>query len=160
MTRTIVPAPVRKQVEVATTPARAFDFFTARMGRWWRPDHSLLGGLPRDDVIVEPRPGGRWYERATDGSECDWGKVLEWEPPGRVLLAWQLNADWRYDPDLVTELEIRFVAVAAARTRVELEHRKLENFGARAEATRALLDSFDAWTGALERFVEIANLEA
>jgi len=160
VTRTIVPAPVRKAVEVGASPDRAFAFFTARMGRWWRPDHSLLDGLPRADVVVEPRVGGRWYERATDGSECNWGKVLEWEPPGRVVLAWQLDADWRYDPDLITELEIRFVAVAESRTRVELEHRKLENFGVRAEEIRAALDSYNAWQGGLERFAELADREA
>ncbi len=160
MSGTIAPAPVRKSVEIATTPERTFAFFAERMGRWWRPDHSLLGGLPREDVVIEPRVGGRWYERATNGTVCEWGKVLEWEPPRRLLLAWQLNADWRYDPDLITELEIRFIAIGADRTRVELEHSKLENFGPRAEETRALLDSFDAWMGALERFVEIAGREA
>ena len=160
MTRTVVPAPVRKTVEVGAPPERAFAFFTARMGRWWRPEHSLLGDRVRADVVVEPRVGGRWYERATDGAECDWGKVLEWEPPGRVVLAWQLNANWRYDPDLVTELEVRFVAVEAARTRVELEHRKLENFGPRAEEIRALLDSYDAWQGAIDRFAALADIEA
>ncbi|HEY7990196.1 MAG TPA: SRPBCC family protein [Stellaceae bacterium] len=160
MSRTIAPAPVRKHVEVGAPRDRAFAFFTARMGRWWRADHSLLAGKARADVVVEPHLGGRWFERAVDGSECDWGKVLEWEPPDRVVLAWQLNADWRYDPDLITELEIRFVALGAARTRVELEHRKLENFGARAEEVRAALDSYNAWQGGLDRFAEIADREA
>ncbi|MGH6980040.1 MAG: SRPBCC family protein [Stellaceae bacterium] len=160
MTRTIVPAPVRKQVEVGAPPDRAFAFFTTRMGRWWREDHSLLGDRVRADVVVEPHVGGRWYERAVDGSECNWGKVLEWDPPGRVVLAWQLDADWRYDPGLVTELEIRFVGVAGSRTRVELEHRKLENFGARAEEIRAALDSYNAWQVGLDRFAELAAAEA
>ena len=160
MTPTIAPAPVRKQVEVGAPPDRAFAFFIARMGRWWRKDHSLLGDRVREDVVVEPRVGGRWYERAVDGSECTWGKVLAWNPPGRVVLAWQLDADWRYDPALITELEIKFVALAGSRTLVVLEHRKLENFGARAEEIRAALDSYDAWHGALERFVELADAEA
>ncbi len=117
MNLTIKPAPVRKRLHVNTTPERAFAVFTARMHAWWPLDHSLLQGKPRQDVIIEPRSGGRWFERATDGSECTWGRVLAWEPPGRVLLAWQIDATWRFDPDFVTEVEIRFIPEGGA-TRV------------------------------------------
>jgi uncharacterized protein YndB with AHSA1/START domain len=108
----------------------------------------LLTQSPLQDVVIEPRVGGRWYERNEDGSECDWGRVLLWEPPGRVVLAWQLNAEWKYDPGLVTELEVRFIAEGPM-TRVELEHRNLERFGARAEEIRAILDSMDGWGSTL-----------
>ena len=157
----IKPAPIRKTVAVAAPRDRAFAFFTGGMGRWWPRAHTLLGdGVPQQEVVIEPRSGGRWYERGVDGSEYTWGHVLAWEPPGRVVLAWQLDADWRYDPDLVTEVEVRFVAVGAEATRVELEHRRLENYGARAAAARELLDSPGAWTGTLDRFAEIARREA
>jgi len=158
VTATITPAPIRKTVEVTAPPDRAFAFFTARMGRWWPHAHSLLKA-PQQDVVIEPRRGGRWYERGVDGSEYNWGRVLAWEPPGRLVLAWQLDADWRYDPDLVTEVEVRFVALGAEATRVELEHRRLENFGARAAEARRRLDSPEAWRGTLDRFAEAASLE-
>src|ERR1019366_1010761 len=100
----IVPAPVRKTVTVKASQARAFEVFTARMIRWWLPDHRL-GASPLKDVVLEPRPGGRWYEVDEDGSVCEWGRVLACEPPHRIVLTWQLNAEWKYDPDFVTELE-------------------------------------------------------
>lgn len=159
MIATITPAPIRKTVQVTASADRAFTFFTARMGRWWPHAHTLLGA-PQEDVVIEPRSGGRWYERGVDGSEYNWGRVLAWEPPDRIVLAWQLDADWRYDPDLITEVEVRFVALGAEATRVELEHRRLENYGARAAEARERLDSPEAWTGTLDRYAEIASREA
>jgi uncharacterized protein YndB with AHSA1/START domain len=149
----IVPAPVRKTVTVKATPARAFEVFTERMGRWWRKDHHLLTQSPLKDVIVEPRAGGRWYEQNEDGSECDWGRVLAWEPPGRVVLAWQLTAEWKYDPNFVTELEIRFIPEGLA-TRVELEHRNLERFGEKADEIRAVLDSVEGWGAGFQAYAD------
>ncbi len=103
------------------------------------------------ELVLEPRIGGRWYEVGEDGRACDWGKVLAYEPPTSIVLAWQLNQDWKYDASFVTELEVRFVAEGTA-TRVELEHRNLDRFGARADALRADLDSQEGWTGALVAF--------
>jgi uncharacterized protein YndB with AHSA1/START domain len=151
----ITPAPVRKTIRVAASPTRAFEIFTAGMGRWWRPEHHIAP-TPFTEIIVEPRPGGRWYERDKDGAECEWGKVLAWDPPDRVIFAWQLNQDWKYDADFVTELEIRFVAERTG-TRVELEHRNLERFGDKAETVRASLDSIEGWNGALAKYAELAN---
>lgn len=154
MNRTIRPAPVRKSVFVSLPPDRAFDVFTARMGRWWHREHHL-GSAPLADVVVEPRTGGRWYERGEDGGECDWGRVLAWEPPARVLLAWQLNAEWRYDPDFVTELEVTFTAEAGG-TRVALEHRNLERYGEAAGTVRTSLDSPNGWTLLMDGFAREA----
>lgn len=150
MTVTISPAPVRRSIRVKATPARAFEVFAARMGSWWPKSHSV-GTSPLREVIIEPRAGGRWYERGEDGSECEWGHVLEWEPPARLLLAWQLGADFRFDKDLVTEVELRFIGDGDG-TRVELEHRNLERFGDRAEAARATFESPGGWGGILEGY--------
>jgi len=128
---TIKPAPVRKSIVVKAPPARAFAVFTADIGRWWPATHSIGGKFK--EAVLEPRAGGRCYERGTDGSECDWGKVLAWEPPGRVLLAWQLDANFKYAKDLITEVEVRFLANEDGGTRVELEHRNLERFAEHAE---------------------------
>ena len=150
------PAPVRKSVVVKAPPARAFEVFTAGMGRWWPASHSI-GASSLREVGMEPRAGGRWFERGEDGSECDWGRVLAWEPPTRLLLAWQIDAAWRHDPALVTEVEIRFAPEGEGTTRVELEHRDIERFGTGAEATRAALDSPGGWSGLLDAFAASAG---
>jgi uncharacterized protein YndB with AHSA1/START domain len=105
-------------------------------------------------VIVEPRAGGRWFERGEDGSECQWGAVLVWEPPSRVVLAWQITADWTYDPNFATELELRFAAEGEHATRVELEHRHLERFGDRAQLAYETFSSPHGWSGLLARYAE------
>lgn len=150
MTQTITPAPIRRSVEIKVAPARAFEIFTGGASRWWLKTHTISATKsPIKDVVIEPRAGGRWFERGEDGSECDWGKVLAWEPPTRLLLAWQINADFKYDPSLLTEVEIRFTP-AGRGTLVELEHRLIERMGERAVGMRdaftrgwgLLLDSF------------------
>ena len=125
-------APVLHSVEVKAPPARAFELFTSQMGQWW-PKGKTLASNPHADILIEPRAGGRWYERDADGNEIQWGKVLAWEPPGRVLLGWQLNAQWRPDPNFLTEVELTFAPLAGGGTRVTLEHRNLERYGVDAE---------------------------
>ena len=138
-TRQIVAAPIRRTLRVKAPQERAFDVFVAGMGGWWLKSHSLLKA-PQQDVVIEPRTGGRWYEIGEDGSEQDWGKVLGWERPDRVLLAWQLDADWRYDPDFETIVEVRFIPDGDD-TLVEFEHRDLERFGERAAEIRGGYES-------------------
>jgi uncharacterized protein YndB with AHSA1/START domain len=110
MQSTAVP-PVIKSVHVAASPDRAFEIFTAGMHQWWPREHTLNPASGRAAIIAEPRPGGRWFERAVDGSECDWGRVLAWAPPDRVVFAWQLDHQWKFNPDFTTELEVRFEAL-------------------------------------------------
>ena len=102
---------------------------------------------------MEPRIGGRWYERASNGSECEWGKVLAWDPPGRLILAWQLDADWKYNPALVLEVEVTFTALEPGVTRVDLEHRNLERYGDRAAEVSGKVGSEGGWMGILKSFV-------
>jgi uncharacterized protein YndB with AHSA1/START domain len=105
--------------------------------------------------VVEPHPEGRWYERDAEGVETPWGKVLAWEPPGRALLAWQLNGQWTYDPDLVTELELTFEALPAGGTKVTLEHRNLERLGPTAALLAEQLGN--GWPGMLRAFADLAD---
>jgi uncharacterized protein YndB with AHSA1/START domain len=153
----IRPAPINRSVVVKAEVERSFAAFTGRMGRWWPRSHSI-GSAPMADVIVEPRVGGRWYERSGDGAECEWGKVLAWDPPGRLILAWQLDANWKYDPALVLEVEITFTALQGGMTRVDLEHRNLERYGDKAAAVRDMIGSDNGWMGILKSF--IADTEA
>jgi uncharacterized protein YndB with AHSA1/START domain len=155
MNTQIKPAPVRKSVLVKAPPERAFKVFTADMGRWWPASHHI-GKSPFKDGIVEPREGGRWYEIGEDGSECEWGRVLAWEPPLRLLLAWQLTPKFTYDPDFISELEIRFIAQEGGGTLVELEHR-LDAYASDAEAVRGQVDSPGGWRAILDLFAEAAG---
>jgi uncharacterized protein YndB with AHSA1/START domain len=149
----IAPAPIRKSLRLRASPEKAFRVFTQEMGRWWIKGHSLLGAIAQADVLIEPRAGGRWYERGEDGSEQDWGRVLAWEPPHRLVLAWQLNADFDYDPDFETIVEVAFAADGDF-TIVEFEHRDLERYGARAAEVRGGYESGmdGGWGGLLARF--------
>jgi len=146
---TISPAPVRKSLIVKADLDRSFTVFTNRMGSWW-PRSKSVGSSPQADVIVEPRAGGRWYERGQDGSESEWGKVLHWEPPARLVLAWQIDGTWKYNPACITEVEINFTALEPLQTRVDFEHRHLERLGENAAAVRDMLNS--GWPGILELY--------
>ncbi len=92
MTTTTV-ADLHGHATVGMAVEEAFAFFTESIGRWW-PNEYHIGSPAMVDTILEPQPGGRWYERGEDGSECDWGRVLTWEPPHRIVLTWQINGSW------------------------------------------------------------------
>jgi uncharacterized protein YndB with AHSA1/START domain len=143
--------PVRKEVVVDAPVERAFRVFTDKFDRWWPREHHI-GKSEMQRAVIEPRVGGRWFEVGMDGIECDWGKVLVWEPPRRVVMQWQLNAAWEYDPELHTEVEISFETLGPMRTRVQLEHRGLERMGEAAAEVRAGLDSDQGWITHLTLF--------
>jgi uncharacterized protein YndB with AHSA1/START domain len=158
MNKTIAVAPVRKSISVAAAPDRAFQVFTEGMSRWWIKSHSI-NKSPIKEIVIEPRVGGRWYERGDDGTTCEWGRVLSWEPPARLVLTWEITADWKHDPELKTEVEVRFVAEGNNVTRVELEHRRLDLYGARCDEMRGIFDSEMGWKGLLDAFAVRASAE-
>jgi uncharacterized protein YndB with AHSA1/START domain len=147
---------VRQSVVVQAPAARAFEVFTDGMSTWWPLASHSIGSAPMVAAVIEPRAGGRWYERGEDGSECDWGEVLVWEPPHRLVLKWQLTADYAFDADLHTEIEVRFHAEDANSTRVELEHRGLDAYGERTAEMRETFGSDGGWAGLLRSFADAA----
>jgi uncharacterized protein YciI len=142
---------VKKQIVVETSQQRAFRTFTDGIDRWWPRDHHI-GRSPLERMIVEPHAGGRWYSICKDGSQVDVGKVVAWEPPQRLVLTWQITAQWQYDPAFSTEIEVGFIAEGPRRTRVELEHKQLERYGADSEVVRKTFESDDAWPASLQAF--------
>ena len=104
--------------------------------------------------VMEPRAGGRWYEESVDGSQCDWGKVLTWEPPARLVVSWHLNSQFQYDQSVDSELEVRFIAESQTATRVELEHRIT---AADAEVIRTMVDAPNGWTAILASYQTAAG---
>jgi len=148
--------PVRKEVVVATAPERAFKVFTDGIDRWWPREHHI-GSSPLKREVLEPGVGGRWYGVSEDGSECEVGKVMAWEPPHRLVLAWQITAEWKYDAGFVTEIEVTFTREGPNATRVVLEHRDLHRYGVKAGEYRKLLDSPGGWGITLQRYAEAAS---
>lgn len=153
---------VRKVVSVQASPAIAWRVFAEQMGTWWPLGQYKIGKANAVDAVIEPRVGGRWYERGDDGSSCDWGRVLAWEPPSRLVLSWDITADWQYDPALQTEIEVRFIAEGETRTRVEFEHRRLDRYGNRRDEMRTIFDETGDWGQLLASFAQTvtANAEA
>lgn len=151
---------VRKVVRVQAPLEVAWRVFTEQMGTWWPLSNYKIGKAKAVDAVVEPRVGGRWFERGEDGSNCDWGTVLVWDPPTRLVLSWDITAEWRYDPELKTEIELRFTAQGKGATRVELEHRRLDRFGARRDEMRRIFDKEGDWGRVLEMFASAAATKA
>ena len=147
---------VRRETVVDVPPDRAFELFTAEMTSWWPPAHHI-GSAPIDQIIVEPRTGGRWFTRHEDGTETDTGVVTVWGPPGRFAVTWQIGADRKFHPDLVTTVDVRFEPAGEGRTRVLLEHRDLDAFGADAAGMRETFEGEGAWGATLAAYAAVAN---
>ena len=154
------PNSVRKTVTVHAPPAVAWRVFTQAMGTWWPLSVYKIGKANAVDAVMEPHVGGRWYERGDDGSTCQWGSVLAWEPPSRLVLSYDIDANWQYDPDLKTEIEVRFIAEGSSSTRVELEHRRLDRYGARRDEMRRIFETEGDWGRLLAAFAARAAQEA
>lgn len=151
------PNSVRKSVTVNAAQAVAWRVFTEKMGSWWPLAYYKIGKANAVDAVIERHAGGRWFERGDDGSICQWGSVLEWEPPSRLLLSWDINAEWQYEATLKTEIEVRFIAEGRNRTRVELEHRHLDRYGAKRDEMRRVFDTEGDWGKLLEAFARLAE---
>ena len=151
-------AAVQASIVVETSVEQAFTLFTDGIASWWPPEHHLLQG-ELADMVFEPRVGGHIYDRETDGTESHWARVLVYEPPHRVVFSWDVSPQWQLesDPDRTSEVEVRFVAEGADRTRVELEHRNLDRHGEGWEQMRDAVGSPDGWGLGLRRFRERAG---
>jgi uncharacterized protein YndB with AHSA1/START domain len=155
MTEQAAGVSVTKAITVEAPIERAFSVFTEGFDSWWPRSHHI-GEADMAEAVIEPREGGRFYERSVDGGECEWGRVLAWDPPSRVVLAWQLTAEWKFDPEFLTEVEIRFTEDGPARTHVELEHRNLERYGEDMEKVRDAVGSDGGWGGLLQTYARAA----
>ena len=149
-------AVVRKEIVVDAPIERAFSVFTDRFGDFKPAEHNLLPA-PIAETVFEPRVGGHIYDRAADGSECRWARILTYEPPTRVVFSWDIGPTWQLetDPERASEVEVRFVAEGPERTRVELEHRNIERHGPGWEGVREGVDGVDGWPLYLTRYAAL-----
>jgi uncharacterized protein YndB with AHSA1/START domain len=144
---------VRSSIVVEAPLEQAFRVFTEDFGRFKPPEHNMLG-VEIAETVFEPRVGGHLYDRGIDGSECRSARILAYEAPTRVVFSWDISAQWQVETDLekTSEVEVRFIAETPQRTRVELEHRKIERHGDGWEGVRAGVGGGDGWPLYLRRF--------
>jgi len=151
-------AAVRRQIVVATPIEQAFAAFVERFGDFKPPEHNLL----RADISetrFEAKVGGHIYDRAVDGSECRWARVLAYEPPDRLVFSWNISPRWQLEADEsnASEVEVRFIAETPQRTRVELEHRHLDRHGSGWESLREGVDGDAGWPLYLARYADLVG---
>jgi uncharacterized protein YndB with AHSA1/START domain len=134
---------------------RAFSVFTDGFGTFKPREHNMLQ-VDIAETVFEPHVGGHIYDRGVDGSECRWARVLAFEPPDRVVFSWDISPHWQIETDLdkTSEVEVRFIAEAPDRTRVELEHRNLDRHGSGWESARDGVAGDQGWPLYLDRFAE------
>jgi uncharacterized protein YndB with AHSA1/START domain len=156
MTRT-TEAAFRTAITVEAPIERAFRVFTTGFDSWWPRAHHVLDG-DIAEVVLEGAVGGRWFERAVDGSECDWGRVLVWDPPHAIAMAWHLNAEFDYEPDpnKASRVDVRFIAEGSGTTRVELEHSELDRVGERWPHLLSEISAEGGWSTLLGLFAATA----
>jgi uncharacterized protein YndB with AHSA1/START domain len=145
---------VRSTVTVKASVERAFQVFTEGFDTWWPRSHHI-GKSPMKRAIVEGFAGGRCYSEQIDGTECDWGRILVWEPPRRFVFAWRITPEWGLEPDLQksSEVEVRFTDGGDGSTRVDLEHRHFERHGEGGAAIATAVAGPGGWPGLLEEYV-------
>jgi uncharacterized protein YndB with AHSA1/START domain len=140
---------VRKSAQVSCSPEEAFELFTGRKTEWWPYESHSASGEKPVDVVYEPRVGGRVYDRLADGRENQWGTVLAWEPPNRLVIEWNVNP-----ANPTTELEVRFTPEGKG-TRVDLEHRGWERYGEKADESFGEYNT--GWDFVFGRYLDRAN---
>jgi uncharacterized protein YndB with AHSA1/START domain len=161
MTQSETTTTVRRQIMVNAPISEAFKVFTERFGDFKPREHNLLPA-PIAETVFEPRVGGNIYDRSVDGTECSWARILAFEPPDRVVFSWDISPRWQLEtnPDLTSEVEVRFVAEAPERTRVELEHRNIDRHGPGWESVRDGVDNEAGWPLYLQRYAALFQRNA
>jgi uncharacterized protein YndB with AHSA1/START domain len=147
----------RTSVLVEAPQERAFSVFTDGIDSWWPREHTI-GEAELKEMVLEPKAGGRAYGIGVDGSESDWGRVLDFDRPNRIVVSWDITLQWKHELDhaKASEFEVRFIPEGPDRTRVELEHRHLERHGDGWEAMRDAVGSPNGWQGGLDLFAKAA----
>jgi uncharacterized protein YndB with AHSA1/START domain len=147
---------VRHVIVVDAPIERAFSVFTQGFGSFKPPEHNMLS-VDIAETVFELREGGHVYDKGIDGSECRWARVLSYDPPNRVVISWDISPEWQIetDPAKTSEVEVRFIAEAPDRTRVELEHRNIDRHGNGWESVREGVDAEGGWPLYLKRYADV-----
>jgi uncharacterized protein YndB with AHSA1/START domain len=149
---------IRTDIVVEAPQERAFRVFVEQFDKVKPREHNLLA-VDIAESVFEPRPGGRVYDRGVDGSECQWARLIAYEPPERLVFTWDISPQWQLETDLdrASEVEVRFVAESPGRTRIELEHRHLDRHGDGWEGLREGVAGDQGWPLYLARYADLVT---
>jgi uncharacterized protein YndB with AHSA1/START domain len=147
---------VNRSVVIDAPVEHAFKVFTERFGDFKPREHNLLGA-PIAETVFEARVGGHIYDRAEDGRECRWARILAYEPPSRVVFSWDIGVQWQIEADTAnaSEVEVRFIEESPSRTRVELEHRHIDRHGPGWESLAEGVGNDQGWPLYLDRYTAL-----
>lgn len=144
---------INKELQVEASQETAFNVFTRNMDAWWPKTHHV-GSCPMVEQVLETHKGGRWYSKHEDGSEVNVGYVAEYDPYGKLVLIWQIDGNFKCDPDLVTEVEVNFIPEGPKTTRVLFEHRDLQKLMGGA---KVIEDMDKGWGQIMQLYKGIAD---
>jgi uncharacterized protein YndB with AHSA1/START domain len=147
---------IQLSIVVEAPLERAFHVFVDDFDKIKPREHNMLA-VDIAETVFEPRAGGRIFDRGVDGSECQWARVVAFEPPDRLVCSWDISPRWQIetDRDKTSEVEVRFIAETPDRTRVELEHRNLDRHGPGWESARDGVGAGDGWPLYLRRYADL-----
>lgn len=145
--------PIKKEVTVEASQETAFNVFTQKMDLWW-PKAYHVGKTPLVESVLEPGTNGRWYSRHEDGSEVNVGYISTWNPYGHLVLIWQVDGNYQYDPNLVTEVEVKFIDEGPKKNRVQMEHRDLDKL---TGGTKVIEDMDGGWGYIMNLYKGVAD---
>jgi len=151
---------LRSSLLVPASVQQAFEVFTGAIADWWVTEYTWSGPGLLAALGMEPWAGGLLYEIGPHGFRNDWGRVLVWDPPRRLVFTWQIGADRLPvpDPARASEVEALFQPDHSGRTRVEVEHRHFDRHGRAAEGYRRALTT--GWSELLARYASVVAKRA
>jgi uncharacterized protein YndB with AHSA1/START domain len=149
---------VRHTLTVPVSADIAFALFTEGFATWYPREYTWSQDV-LDSIAIEGREGGRCFERGPHGFWVDWGRVLLWDPPRRLVFSWQISPRREPvpDPEKSSEVEVRFHEEEARSTAVELEHRGFSRHGEGWESYQDAMGSAGGWPYILDRYATAAG---
>lgn len=149
---------IKQVFTVPLTAGKAFDLFVNQLHSWWPKEYTWAGDV-LESIEIESGVNGRCFERGPHGFECDWGRVLTWDPPNRICFTWQIapNRIPEPDPEKCSEIDVRFAQDKDDETTVTFIHRKLEKHGSGAESYRVAMSSPQGWAYILGNYQKAAS---
>lgn len=150
--------PIQLSMDVPVSVNRAYGFFTEQMHTWWPKEYTWSGDV-LETIAIQPETGGRCFERGPHNFELDWGRVLVWEPPHRLVFTWQISPERvpQPDPDKASQIELRFSVGEKNETHLEFKHRDIANHGEGSAAYRDALAAPQGWSYILDRYAAALN---